>query len=164
MRTRAIILKKLPLREDDELVVCYTRDHGKQRYMAKSSLKADSLQGSHLDILNEVEFRVVEGRINNIIASAQAIRVFPRLKASLPSLAIAYLVLEAFDMLVYENEADTALWNFLINTLNELDTGKGDAMAIEAELVRVLGYHTSQRLEDIMHKPSLSLQFLKSVV
>ena len=38
MRTQAIILKKIPVREYDELVVCYTKDSGKQVYQAKSRI------------------------------------------------------------------------------------------------------------------------------
>jgi len=164
MRTRAIILKKLPLREDDELVVAYTETHGKQRYLAKSSLRSESLQGSHLDVLNAVRFSVIEGKRNFIIASAVAERTYPRLKLSLRALAIASMVLEAFDLLVYDHDADAALWNFLINTLDTLDSGGRDRDWIETELVKVLGYHTSTTLEDIAPRSLLSLQFLRNVV
>ena len=94
MRHQAIILKKQALREDDELVMCYTRDFGKQRYQAKSSVLARSLQGGHLDILNHVEFSLVEGKHHSIIASAAAVNTFPALKRSLPALAAAFVLLE----------------------------------------------------------------------
>src|SRR3989338_9978242 len=104
MRHQAIILKKVPLKEDDELIMCYTRDFGKQRYRAKSSTLAHSKQGTHLDVLNHIEFSLVEGKHSPIIASAASIATFPRIKSSLPGLSAAYVLLECFEKLVYEDQ------------------------------------------------------------
>src|SRR3989344_5510418 len=116
-RHQAIILKKTPIREHDELIMCYTRDHGKQRYIAKSSTLARSKQGSHLDVLNHIEFNTVPGKHFDIIASAHAVNTFPVMKTSLSALANAFFILECFDKLVYDNEPDEKLWKFLLGRL-----------------------------------------------
>ena len=152
MRHQAIIIKKTPIREHDELIMCYTRDHGKQRYVAKSSILARSKQGHHLDILNHVEFNIIEGKHNAIIASAHAINTFSEIKSSLARLANAFFILECFDKLVYENEKDNQLWEFL-------RSGSCD----RAELISILGYHHSTQIHDLTPEYFTSLQFLASI-
>ena len=164
MRHQAIILKKQALREDDELVMCYTRDFGKQRYQAKSSVLARSKQGGHLDILNLVEFSLVEGRHHDIIASAAAIRTFSSLKNSLPALAAAFVLMECFDKLVYENQQDPKLWQLLTNELELLDAGTVDVPNIQTRFLEVMGHGNSAHTEELAQRRFSSLQFLRSVV
>jgi len=152
MRHQAIIIKKQPLRESDELVMCYTREQGKQRYIAKSSVLASSKQGGHLDVLNHIEFNTIQGKHFDIIASAHAINTFSVVKSSLPALAKAFFILECFDKLVYENERDEKLWEFLSG-------GSFD----RAELIAILGYHHSAQLNDLTPAHFTSLQFLDTL-
>ena len=157
MRIQAIILKKTPIREHDELVMCYTRDFGKQRYQAKSSILATSKQGHHLDVLNLAEFNIIEGKQHPIIASAISVDSFPVLKSSLGAMAQAFFVLECFDKLVFENERDDKLWEYLLRTLR---TGVID----QRGLIETLGYHGDTPLYDLYPSAFRSLQFLKNVV
>lgn len=152
MRHQAIIIKKTPIREHDELIMCYTRDHGKQRYVAKSSILARSKQGSHLDVLNHIEFNIVEGKHHPIIASAHAINTFPEIKSSLTKLANAFFILECFDKLVYENEKDDQLWEFL-------KSGSCDRDA----LIATLGYHNTTTIAELTPAYFTSLQFLATL-
>ena len=151
-RHQAIILKKMPLREHDELVMCYTKDFGKQRYVAKSSTLATSKQGSHLDVLNHVEFNLIEGKHHPIIASAQVVNTFPSIKASLPAMANAFFILECFDKLVFENERDAKLWEFL-------QSGVYD----RATFMEIMGYHHLTQLADLSTAYFTSLQFLATI-
>lgn len=151
-RHQAIILKKTPIREHDELIMCYTRDHGKQRYVAKSSILAKSKQGHHLDVLNHIEFNLIEGRHHPIIASAHVVNTFPEIKSSLAKLANAFFILECFDKLVYENEKDEQLWEFLKSGFYDRDL-----------LIKTLGYHDTTKLSDLTPAYFTSLQFLASI-
>ncbi len=157
MRFQAIILKKTPIREHDELIMCYTAHAGKQRYQAKSSMLAASKQGHHLDVLNLAEFNIIEGKHHPIIASAVSVDSFQRLKSSLGAMAQAFFVLECFDKLVFENERDDKLWEYLLRTLR---TGVID----QRELISTLGYHGDTPLYDLYPSAFRSLQFLKNVV
>lgn len=163
-RHQAIILKKIPVREDDELVMCYTRDFGKQRYQAKSSVLASSKQGSHFDILNLIEFNLIEGKSHAIIASAAAVNVFPALKSSLPALAAAFVLLECFDKLVYENQEDAKLWQLLVDELRELDAGRIDIPAMQARFLEAMGHGNSIQTEELAQRRFTSLQFFRNVV
>ena len=140
-RYQAIILKKLPLREHDELVVCYTKHAGKQRYVAKSSQLASSRQGSHLDVLNHFAFNLVEGKHYDIITSASGISAFPKLKSSLSALANAFYLLDCFDKLVYDGERDEKLWGFLLEKLGQ-PVG-------EEEILAIMGHQAQTRFSEL---------------
>lgn len=138
------------------MIMCYTREQGKQRYIAKSSRLARSKQGSHLDVMNYIEFGLVPGRHFDIIASAQAVDTFPLLKASLTSLANAFFLFECFDKLVFDGQRDDALWEFLLQALR---TGVVDRPAFMA----TLGYHHSTPLADLNPAYFTSLRFLATL-
>ncbi|MEK7615941.1 MAG: DNA repair protein RecO [Patescibacteria group bacterium] len=140
-RYQAIVLKKQPIREHDELIMCYTQHAGKQRYVAKSSQLASSLQGSHLDVLNHISFNLVAGKHFDILASAQAVNTFPELKSSLSALANTFFILECFDKLVYDNEPDEKLWQFLLDRL-------GDPVT-EQEIIAIMGHHAPTRFSEL---------------
>ena len=163
MRHQAIILKKQPLREDDELVMCYTRDFGKQRYQAKSSVLASSKQGTHLDVLNLIEFNLIEGKHHAIIASAAASNTFPRLKSSLPALAAAFFLLECFDKLVFENDHDPKLWRFLLDELTQLDAENEDIAGIQKRFLSVMGHGDSAQTEELAQRRFSSLMFFDTI-
>jgi len=109
---QAIIIKKIPIREHDELVICYTEDQGKQAYQAKGILKPASLQASHLDTLNLVDFNLVQGNGHPIITSAYCLNAFSKIKANLKAAATSFFLIELFDKAVMEGEKDPRLWEF----------------------------------------------------
>lgn len=173
---QAIILKKIPIREYDELVICYTKDTGKQVYRAKSVLLPTSKQAGHLDILNLVDFSLVHKNSHPIITSAYCLDAFPRLKSSLPAMAAAFFLLECFDKLIFENEPDPKLWDFLLMKLqNYNELAKADLpMAAPGnenlitytrqELMQILGYDSSMPIEHLANSQFKSLQFAKEML
>lgn len=172
MRYRAIIIKKIPIREHDVLLICYTQHAGKQIYQAKSLLRARSLQASHLDILNFVEFSLVEGRQLPIIVSAICLDPFIELKKSLSATAVAYFLLECFDKLIFEDQEDSLLWNFLFKTLLKINNEsvtqtvdyRRELELIRSELLGVLGYPPDIPFEEVISSPLMTLQLLNTMV
>jgi DNA repair protein RecO len=181
MRTQAIILKKIPIREYDELLVCYTKDLGKQVYQAKSILKSSSKQAGHLDILNLVDFSLKKrdsflyqnGDLGRpIIASAYCLKAFNNLKSSLPALAAAYFVLECFDKLIFDGEPDLKLWEFLCFSLERYDqlafkreANWSTVIKLTREtLLKVMGYDSNLSIEQLANNNFKSLQFAQKVL
>lgn len=185
MRTQAIIIKKVPIKEYDELVICYTKDAGKQTFRAKSVRRPTSKQAGHLDILNLSDFSLVYpgwtgdpkgiNKISSnhpIITSAYTLNPWLNLKASLPALGAAYFLLECFDKLVFDGELDHELWNFLFKKLgkyNQLaprtDTNwTWEIKSSHQELIKTMGYEPNTSVESLVGKPFKSLQFIKKVV
>ena len=121
MRTRAIIIKKQNTNEYDQFVTCYTQEFGKLTAIAKSVLKHNSIQAIHLDVLNLVEFELINGKAMPIIAGAQSDNSFRELKDSIPSLAVAHFFSEVIDKMVPELEKDEQLWGFMVDLLDKLN-------------------------------------------
>jgi DNA repair protein RecO (recombination protein O) len=172
MRTQAIILKKIPIREYDELIVCYTEHAGKQTYQAKSVLRHTSKQASHLDLLNLADFSLISGNGHAIITSAHSLRAYHKLKSNLRAMAVAFFILESFDKLIFEGEPDKKLWDFLQSSLEKIDELAGKKYArwasafetVRKELLDVLGYDPSEGIENIAGRRFKSLHFARKVI
>lgn len=170
----AIILKKVPIKEFDQLVVCYSKDSGKIACVAKSALRPASKQAGHLDLLNLVSFSPIQKNGLPIITSAHALKSFGALKSSLPAMAVASILLEIFDRFVFENDADEKLWRFLNDKLEALDSAsRKPVVAVswqdifrktQTEISDVLGYGNSANLEELAQAPLASLQFARKVI
>ncbi len=172
MRVQAIILKKIPIREYDELLICYTQDMGKQVYQAKSILRPSSKQAGHLDILNLADFSLVYKNSHPIITSAYCLEAFLNLKSSLPAIAAAFFLLECFDKLIFEGESDLKLWNFLLaqlqiynqQSLNQQASWPRLIASAREELLKILGYDASYSIEELANSRFSSLQFARQVI
>ena len=121
MRTKAIIIKKQNTNEYDQFVTCYTQEFGKLMAIAKSVLKPSSIQAMHLDVLNLVEFELINGKAMPIIAGAQSENSYRELKGSIPSLAVAHFFSEVVDKMVPELDKDEQLWNFMVDLFDKLN-------------------------------------------
>ena len=146
MRTKAIIIKKQPTNEYDELITCYTQEFGKLTAVAKSVLKGSSMQAMHLDNFNLVDFELINGRSIPIIAAAQSENSFRNIKSSLPTLAVAQFFMDVLDKMVFDLQKDESLWEFMIDVLEKLDSKVRPETALtffrqqQFYLLGVLGY------------------------
>jgi DNA repair protein RecO len=171
MKIRAIVLKSIPVREYDRLVICYTAEAGKHAYQARGSARHSSIQARHLEPFNLVDFSVVEARRQPIIVGAASVRSYSHLKRSLPALAAGFFVLECFDKLVFDGQVDSDLWHYLTNTLESFDADShnpatdwharvGDAYR---GLLAVMGYHGDSSMVELGHANFNSLRFFNEV-
>ena len=176
----AIILKKIATREWDQLVVCYTRDFGKQTYIAKSLSRPTSKQVCHLDVLNLVDFELVQKNGSSglttgsmpIVTSAYSLDNFARLKQSLSALAVSSYLLEVFDKFVFDNDSDEKLWQFLNSKLAFLDEQaiRGDCdwqktlNDTQNQTLAVLGFDRNIDLESVVGNRFGSLIFAREVL
>src|SRR3989344_2283897 len=113
MRIEAIVIKKVDQGEHAEIVHLYTKTLGKTVALARGLKRKTSKQAAHLEPFNLIDCRLIAGQGLPIIASAHSRASFPDIKASLPKLALGFYLLELMDQLIYENEADPTLWQWL---------------------------------------------------
>ena len=153
MRTKAIIIKKQPTNEYDELITCYTQEFGKLTAVAKSVLKGSSMQAMHLDNFNLVDFELINGRSIPIIAAAQSENSFRNIKSSLPTLAVAQFFMDVLDKMVFDLQKDESLWEFMIDVLEKLDSRVKPETALtffrqqQFYLLGVMCYHSGDDLD-----------------
>lgn len=145
MHVEALVIKKTPMREHDQLVVLYCRELGKIAASAKSILKPHSVQALQLDEGNRIICELVPGKGGPIITGAQAVRCFSSAKTSSLRWAAAQFFLQVIDTVVYDDQEDPALFACLDQTLGALDAaGDHEALGIfrqqQVALLAVLGY------------------------
>ncbi len=172
---QAIVIKKIPIKENDELIICYTHQLGKQLYRTKSSLLPTSKQGPHLQVLNYVDFSLIEGQQHSnypIITSACALYTYTGIKSSLKAMGVAYFFVECFDKLVFDNEPDEKLWEFIFNLLDDLNgiaKQKNTNFKIflqtkYKDLMRVMGHDENTQTNELHHSTFPSLTFFHSMI
>ena len=156
MLLKGIVIRKTEAGEHNQLVTFYTKELGKIRVLAKSAKKNTSKQAGHLDLFNLVDFVAVPGKNGQIITQAQSSENFLDLKSSFSKLMAGFFVLESFHRLVYEQEQDEILWNFLVEQLKKLEKSSAERQNInnlladyKKELLDVLGYRQQINEEEI---------------
>ena len=154
MLLKGIVIRKTESGEHHQLVTVYTKELGKIRVLAKSAKKSTSKQAGHLDLFNLVDFVAVPGKNYPIITQTQSSENFFGIKSSFSKIMAGFFVLESFHRLIYEEEHDPALWNFLNNQLNKLNNSdKSEVQPLLAEfkkeLLNVLGYSQSLEKEEV---------------
>lgn len=171
MLLKGVVIRKMEAGEHNQLVTLYTKELGKVKVLAKSAKKNTSKQAGHLDLFNLVEFMAVPGKNYQIITQAQSSENFLNIKSSFRKLMAGFFVLESFHRLVYEQEQDEVLWNFLIGQLSRLEKYSSEKKELEIlladfkkELLAVLGYRQHLSEEEIDYfLQSLSSQRFSSL-
>lgn len=147
MHIEAVVIKKVPLREHDQLVVLYSRTAGKLAAVAKGSLRPHSKQALAIDEANLVQCELVAGKHGMIMTGAQSVRAYANVKSSFVRWAAAQFFLQAIDVLVYDAQPDERLWECLTGALAQLDVASDDAAVAvfrrcQHRLLETLGYGT----------------------
>ena len=144
MHIEGIVVKKVVVREHDQLVTLYTQNEGKLVAIAKGSLSHRSRQASALDDGNLIRCELVGGKNYPIITSAQPIRCFMNAKSSLVSWAVGQFFLQTLDIIVFERQPDKRLWNVYSKILHLLDEKNQSPLSVlrhgQAEMLEALGH------------------------
>ncbi len=175
MNIEAIVIKKVPLREHDQLVVLYSRELGKCSAIAKGSLRAHSKQALALDEGNRMHCELVPGRSGFIMTGAQALRAYADAKRSLVRWSAMQFFLQAIDLLVFDEQAESALWSCLCAACEQVNTASDDDMPSvfhmhQRALLSVLGYGACPEpmldatFENVAQRKFLTLQLFRGVV
>jgi DNA repair protein RecO (recombination protein O) len=174
MNIEAIVVKKVPIREHDQLVVLYSKELGKCAAIAKGSLRAHSKQALALDEGNIVRGELVSGRAGFVMTGAQAMRSFAGAKCSPKRWAAAQFFLQAVDALIYDHQPDDALWVCLQESLQRIDEATEENIVSlfrdqQRALLAVLGYGTCPEaaldgtFEQLAQRPLASLTLFSDV-
>jgi len=164
MHIEAIVIRKRPVREHDQLVVLYSRELGKLQAVAKSSLRGHSRQALALDEGSIIRCELVDGKTGHIMTGAQSLQSLSNAKRSpIPWTAVQFF-LQATDVLVYDAQPDEALWACLYETLLALNRTGDDGVleeyrAGQRRLLGVLGYGAHAAVQTQRGRSVLDEQF-----
>jgi len=147
VKSRAIVLRTHTLGETSKVVVCYTRDYGKVRLVAKGGRKGGSRFGAALEpmTVSGVLFYLRRERDLLLVSQAEIAREFPDLRRDVERMAFAGAVLEMTDRLLADREPDPGLFDLLEQTLGELATVRRERLdaalwSFAFSLASALGY------------------------
>lgn len=119
--TEAIILKKRPHSEADEILSVLTKEHGKLQLRARGIKKNGAKLAGSLQLLNRLEIYFVVGRGWPIVTDGTGRESFPAIKKSAAKLRAAAIVGALIDRLLPDSSADPLLWEQLLEYLETLE-------------------------------------------
>ena len=108
----AIILKKQPLGEGDELLTLFTKDQGKLRVLAKSIKSPKSKLQQKLQVLFRIEAVIAGSKIPKIIG-AETVDVYLGIRENLLAAKIAFLAVELILKFTAEEQKNEKLFSIL---------------------------------------------------
>lgn len=119
VKSTGIVLRTHVLGETSKVVVCYTRDHGKVRLVAKGARKGGGKFGAALEpfTVSGVVFYLRPGHGLSLLSEAAIVREFPAIRRDVVRQSYAGAVVELLDLLVAEQSPDAALFDLTVGAL-----------------------------------------------
>jgi len=143
-KCRAIILKKHPFNEGDEIITFYTLELGKVRCLAKSVKQPKSKLQQKLQSLFLVDLSFTHGKLPKIV-SVEPIKVFSQMRENLESLKRAFYAQELVLKFTPDGQKNEPLFFLLENFLEFLDSKNSGSVLdlalakFKLEILRVSG-------------------------
>ena len=118
---QAIILKKQPFNEGDEIITFFSLENGKIRGLAKSVKLAKSRLRHALQTLFLVNIRLTASKGMPKIISAEVVKSFSGIRENLPAAAGAFYAIELLLKFTADEQKNEKLFNLLLDFLSFLD-------------------------------------------
>jgi DNA repair protein RecO (recombination protein O) len=146
-RTRAIVLKKVDHKENDQLFTLYTKDFGKINVIGRGIRKISSKLRPSIDIFYLTKIEFVRGKTYNTLIGVNLLDNFNRIHGDLSKLSTAHTISDVLDELIYSKEKEDKLWTLISDMFDKLEQGNFTAASLKLfyfwflwKLFSVLGY------------------------
>ncbi len=122
-KTDAVVLKSMNYRDSSKIVTFYTRRFGKVKCIAKGARQLKSKFGAGLEPITRVSLVLYkkEHRDLQLVSQCDAVKTYKSIHSELERLAVALAVLELVNHLAHDEEGNDALYNLLIEILDEIE-------------------------------------------
>ena len=120
-RTKAVVLKQMPIGETNRIITFYTRAVGKVAAVARGVRRPGSKFGGSLEILNHVQTSISKGRSLDNVNECVVIDSFKNLREDLTAIAEGIYIAELVDTFGEDKSPNTRLFDILLETLSNLD-------------------------------------------
>ena len=122
-REQGIVLRTYPFGDSHKVVILATPDRGKVRCVAKGVRKTTSRFGGRLEPFTLIQAVLYEGRELDTITQVDVVEAFPRLREDLDAIAIAGVMAEVMDQVLFEDEPSHGLFTLFRRALGAVDRG-----------------------------------------
>ena len=146
VKTEAIVLRSVNIRESSKVVTFYTRQFGKVAGMVKGARQSKSKFGSSLEPMSYVllVFYKKEGRDIQTVSHCDLMKPFRKLYEDLDKMAAGMAMIELVNIVAHEQEQNIELFTLLQRSLNALNTATHNPSNLlyyfEVRLAKVLGF------------------------
>ncbi len=130
--TSAMILKKRPLGEKDQVLLLLCEDNQKLEVISRSTRLIASRRGGQLDTLNILRVEIYQGPHTSLLRECQVLESFGKLKGDLNGVLYAQYLAEMVSLF----EAESGLFNLVLTTLHQLQAAVSE---YEVSKVKALG-------------------------
>jgi DNA repair protein RecO (recombination protein O) len=162
-KTEAVVLKSMNYRDSSKIVTFYTRRFGKVKCIAKGARQMKSKFGAGLEPITNVSLVLYkkEHRELQLVSQCDAIKTYKSIHGELERMAVALAVLELVNHLVHDEEGNDALYDLLVETLDEIERARKNFLnlffAFEIRCASLFGFspdlekcaHCGRSLDDI---------------
>jgi len=141
--SEAFVLARRNFGEADRIIDLYTLDKGKISLIAKGVRKPGSRKRGHLEIFNKIRFQAVNGYKMGILAEAETIDNFDRIRKSMKKLSLAYYYMEVVGKITHEGDPHPEIYHFLSGSMEDLKYGsklKEMRLNFIENLLKILGF------------------------
>ncbi|MCX6056285.1 MAG: DNA repair protein RecO [Chloroflexi bacterium] len=138
LRVDAVVLSHKEWGEADQLLVLFTREHGKMRAIAKGVRKMQSRKAGHLEPFSHTTLMLAKGHDSWIVTQAETIQAFVPLREDLQLMTYAAYVIELLDRFTYEEGQNWHLYQLVVETLTNLASLEDPYIVIRYYEMRIL--------------------------
>jgi DNA repair protein RecO (recombination protein O) len=142
-RVSSVVIRQRDLGEADRILVLYTRQRGKLSAVAKGIKRPGSRLAGGLQLFSHARVQLAAGRSLEVVTQVQPLAAFYHLREDMQRYIHASYAAEFLDAVTDEGAPDGALFDTILSTLDELDTGGHPptlVRAFELKLLARLGY------------------------
>lgn len=131
LRDRAVILRSIPFREHDRMIVMFGLSHGLMEAIARGSGLARSKQAGHLTPMSEIEVMIAKGAVYDKLAVARITDHHRGIRSRLGALAFVGPFFDLFERMQKPGIVDEELYALLVEVLEA-----GESMPDEPSMER----------------------------
>lgn len=139
MNTKAVVLKEIKLKEEDKIVVVFSREYGKISIFAKGARKTKSAFLAGTQMLTYSDFLIYKKDNISNLSKIDLIDSFMDIKNDYNKLYYAMYFAEFIDMVTIEDNPCKEIFDFFIMTLNKLKTDKDVKLMKAIFELKILG-------------------------
>lgn len=137
-KVEGVVIKRKNLGEADRLLTLFTKQKGKIKVLAKGVRRITSRRGPNVELFNQIEASIYEGKTFNILSEVLVLNTFSRLRKNLDLVGLAFHVCEVVDGLCPEHQSHPKVYELMLQVLKELNEGL--VHSFEKDLLMELGY------------------------
>lgn len=149
-RDQVVILKRVEYGEADAIVTVFSRNHGLLATIAKGARRLNSRKSGSIELFNQIDVLLAEGRNLDVIQEASLIDAFDEWRTDLELISLAYYATDITGLLLAEGEPYTYIYDRLIEFYAWLGKTVSASLLVrwyEVQLLDSLGFWSSQTLD-----------------